>query len=72
MSNWWFDLLKYWKLIFEKRIAFWQKAEIDLIWRKGARELTPFILIITNRLNENEPVMYQFDRFSLFLKCPFF
>ena len=27
--------------------------------------------IITNRLDENEPAMYQFDRFSLFLKCPF-
>ena len=34
--------------------------------------MTPYILITTNRLNENEPVMYQFDRFSLFLKCPFF
>ena len=33
--------------------------------------MTPYILIITNRLDENEPVMYQFDRFSLFLKCPF-
>ena len=34
--------------------------------------MTPYILIITNRLDENEPVMYQFDRFSLFLKYPFF
>ena len=34
--------------------------------------MAPYLLIITNRLYENESFMYQFYRFTLFQMIPFF
>ena len=34
--------------------------------------MTRYLLIITNRRDENESVMYNLNRSSLFLKYPFF
>ena len=56
--------------VMNSRIGFWQKAEIGLC--KGTCELTPYLLIITNRRNENESAMYNFYRSCLFLNYPFF
>ena len=58
--------------VMNNRIGFLQITENDLILCDGTYELTPYLLIITNRRDENESAMYNFYRSSLFLNYPFF
>ena len=56
-------LWKYWNL---KESRIWLKPVL------GACELLHFPLVIMNRLNKTESAVFEYCRFSLFLKVPFF